>query len=116
MRIPPNAPRAWETGPVTSPEPRPALAKAPDSDLHPVSGQPVPQPSPPPAAQGGKRKGSLARGGATSDSLLGPPKDKLVDLGVRVPKSVRKRLRAEAKARQVSPDDIVAMILDAALD
>ncbi len=101
---------------MSAPEPRPALAKAPDSDLHPVSGQPVPQPPPPPPAKEGRRKRSLGRGGATSDSLLGPPKDKLVDLGVRVPKSVRKRLRAEAKARQVSPDDIVTMILDAALD
>lgn len=65
----------------------------------------------------GRKRGTLkaGKGRTTADALMGASKDKLVDLGVRVPKSVRKRLKAEAKARGVSPDDIVTVILDAAL-
>ncbi|MFM8239942.1 MAG: hypothetical protein ACKOAW_06465 [Actinomycetota bacterium] len=117
---------------MSTPEP---LAKAPDADVHPVTGPAVPPPpaagapaptpaapvppapaQPAPADGKGKRKSLKRKGKATSDALLGAPKDKLVDLDVRVPKSVRKRLRAEANARGLSPDAIVAAILDAALD
>jgi len=112
---------------MSTPEP---LAKAPDADVHPVSGAAAPTPPaappPPPApADAGpapetepraKRKSLKRKGKATSDALLGAPKDKLVDLDVRVPKSVRKRLRTEAKERGLSPDAIVTAILDAALD
>lgn len=83
-----------------TPPPRPALAKAPDAALHPVSGKPVPS---------SRRKPGK---GATSDSLRGPAKDKLVDLGVRVPKSVRKKVRSQAKADGIAPDEVVARILD----
>ena len=116
---------------MSTPEP---LAKAPDADVHPVTGPAVPPPAaatgpaptPPPAAPAepepaaadgkAKRKSLKRKGKATSDALLGAPKDKLVDLDVRVPKSVRKRLRSEAKERGLSPDAIVTAILDAALD
>lgn len=110
---------------MSTPEP---LAKAPDADVHPVSGAaaptpPAPPPPPPASAEPApetepraKRKSLKRKGKATSDALLGAPKDKLVDLDVRVPKSVRKRLRAEAKERGLSPDAIVTAILDAALD
>lgn len=113
------------------------LGKAPDAAIHPVSGRPVPARPEPAAADGAADtpEDSLApteepaaapsgkkfrRRGATSDSLLGigatAPKVKLVDLEVRVPKGVRKRLRREAKARGMTPDQIVTLILDAALD
>lgn len=119
---------------MSTPEP---LAKAPDAQVHPVT---APASAPPPTASAGpsastapaepsappvdpessppraKGKSLKRKGKATSDALLGAPKDKLVDLDVRVPKSVRKRLRAEAKARGLSPDAIVTAILDAALD
>jgi len=97
-------------------KPKPALTRAPDADLHPVSGRPL--------LGGGTGKGSNGAGakegkglkpgkGATAaDAITGPAKDKYVDLGVRVPKSVRKRLRAKAKAEGVEPDDLVARILD----
>ena len=112
---------------MSTPEP---LAKAPDADVHPVSGPattpPMPTTPPAPSADSAaeesappdkvKRKSLQRKGKATSDALLGAPKDKLVDLDVRVPKSVRKRLRAEAKERGLSPDAIVTAILDAALD
>lgn len=110
---------------MSTPEP---LAKAPDADVHPVSGaaastSPAAPPPPPAPAEPApetepraKRKSLKRKGKATSDALLGAPKDKLVDLDVRVPKSVRKRLRAEAKERGLSPDAIVTAILDAALD
>ena len=120
------------------------LAKAPDAALHPVTGPTTPDrggsadppgplaapisaaaPDPlpereiamPKAKEKPKRKSlKPGKGHATSDAILGATKDKLVDLGVRVPKSVRKRLKAEAKERGVSPDAIVSAILDAALD
>ena len=99
--------------------PRPALTRAPDADLHPVSGRPLPAPVPGGVAKGdGKRKAKSlkpGRGATAADAITGPAKDKYVDLGGRVPKSVRKRLRAEAKAQGVSPDDLLARILDAYL-
>ena len=109
------------------------LAKAPDAEVHPVTGPAAPTAVPPPVAtpsplparemaipkakDKAKRKSlKPGKGYATSDAILGATKDKLVDLGVRVPKSVRKRLKAEAKERGLSPDAIVTAILDAALD
>ena len=86
----------------SAPEPRPALRRAADADVHPVAGRPLVE------------RPALGRT-PTSDALRGSAKDKLVDLGVRVPKSVRKRLRREAKSRDVSPDELVATILSAAL-
>ena len=104
--------------------PRPALSRAPDADLHPVSGRPLPAPIPGGVKEGkGKSKAQVVKAkslkpgkGATgADAITGPPKDKYVDLGARVPKSVRKRLRAEAKAQGVAPDDLLSRILDAYL-
>ena len=110
------------------------LAKAPDAEVHPVTGPAAPVPAAAPAIatpdplpareialpkpkDKAKRKSlKPGKGYATSDAILGATKDKLVDLGVRVPKSVRKRLKAEAKERGLSPDAIVTAILDAALD
>jgi hypothetical protein len=87
--------------------PRPALSKAPDAGLHPVSGRPIESDLP------GKRSKGLkpGKGATAADAITGPAKDKYVDLGVRVPKSVRKRLRSQAKSEGVTPDDLVSRIL-----
>ena len=104
--------------------PRPALSRAPDADLHPVSGRPLPT-QVPGGVKGGKGKSKAhvvktkslkpGKGATAADAITGPPKDKYVDLGARVPKSVRKRLRAEAKAQGVAVDDLLTRILDAYL-
>lgn len=93
---------------MAKPDPRPALTKAPDAGLHPVSGRPAPAER---RATGDLR----SKKGTAADAITGTVKDKYVDLGVRVPKSVRKRLRAEAKARGMSPDDLATVLLAAAL-
>jgi len=99
--------------------PRPALSRAPDADLHPVSGRPLPT-QVPGGVKEGKGKSKIkslkpGKGATAADAITGPPKDKYVDLGARVPKSVRKRLRAEAKSQSVGVDDLLARILDAYL-
>lgn len=116
--------------------PEQPLAKAADAEVHPVLGRAAPAPvtpapvapapvpayvpaaryDPPPREKAKRKSLKPGKGSATSDAILGATKDKLVDLGVRVPKSVRKRLKAEAKERGLSPDAIVTAILDAALD
>jgi hypothetical protein len=79
---------------------RPSLRKAGDADVHP---------STPPSAP---EEPSLLRIGATTaDSIGSPDKDKLVDLDVQVPKSLRKAIRAEAKRRGMTLDDVVAEAL-----
>lgn len=50
-------------------------------------------------------------GSATSDVLRGKAGDKLVEITVRLPKSLRKQLKAEAKARGTTVDDLVAHCL-----
>jgi hypothetical protein len=97
-------------------KPKPALTRAPDADLHPVSGRPLPAPVP--GGAKGKAKGKSlkpGKGATAADAITGPARDKYVDLGARVPKSVRKRLRTEAKAQGVEPDDLLMRILDAYL-
>ena len=104
--------------------PRPALSRAPDADLHPVSGRPLPT-QVPGGVKGGKVKSKAhvvktkslkpGKGATAADAITGPPKDKYVDLGARVPKSVRKRLRAQAASQGVAVDDLLTRILDAYL-
>lgn len=79
---------------------RPRLAKADDADLHPST--PVDD-----TAESTLRR----RGVTTGDSVGMPDKDKPVTLEVKIPKSLRKSVRAEAKRRGVSVDDIVAEAL-----
>ena len=86
-----------------SPEPQPSragLRKAGDHDVHPST------------PQGGSEESPLLRKGLhTSDSVGAPDRDKLVDLDVQVPKSLRKLVRAEAKRRGISVDELVAEAL-----
>jgi hypothetical protein len=100
-------------------KPKPALNRAPDADLHPVSGRPLPSPVAggvkAPKGKAGSKSLKPGKGATAADAITGPAKDKYVDLGARVPKSVRKRLRSEAKAQDVSPDELLARILDAYL-
>jgi len=97
----------------STPPPRPALSRAADADVHPVTGRIAPSIG---AGRSAGRSFKPTKGGpTTADSILGAAGDKLVDLGVRVPKSVRKKLRQQAKARGVSIDELVANILAAAL-
>lgn len=76
---------------------RPPLRKAGDADVHPSA------PSEEPAF--------LRRGATTSDALGSPDKDRPVDLGVQVPKSLRKAVRQEAERRGVTVDEVVAEAL-----
>lgn len=119
---------------------RPALRKAEDGSVHPITPRDIPAPSdaiedPTPAdvpvtfveeeieptappvyepqergawAPRGKRKGF---GGSAGDSQLGESKDRLVDLGLRVPKSLRKKLRDEARKRGTTAESVLIDIL-----
>ncbi len=79
---------------------RPALRKAGDADLHPTA-----------PAHIADEPSLLRRGASTGDSIGSPDKDKLVDLGVQVPKSLRKAVRAEAQRRGMTVDALVAEAL-----
>ena len=80
------------------PDSRPPLRKAGDADIHPTA----------PAIEGAR----FGRPGmSTGDSVGAPVKDKLVDLGVQVPKSLRKSVRAEAERRDITVDQLVAEAL-----
>lgn len=78
---------------------RPPLRKAGDADLNPVT--PEPRREAPP----------VRLGGSTGDAVGAPDKDKLVDLGVKVPKSLRKSIRREAERLGIPVDKYVAEIL-----
>ncbi len=79
---------------------RPRLQKAPDADVHPS----MPQDEEP--------ESNLRRPGvSTGDSVGMPDKNKPVTLEVQIPKSLRKSVRAEAKRRGITVDDLVAEVL-----
>ncbi len=81
-----------------TPDNRPPLRKAGDADVHPTA----------PAIEDAR----FGRPGmSTGDSVGAPDKDKLVDLGVQVPKSLRKSVRAEAERRDITVDQLVAEAL-----
>lgn len=81
-------------------QPRPALRKAADSDVHPS----LPTPS--------SGETSLLRAGAsTADAVLTPQADRSVTLTVTIPKSLRKSVRREAARRRITVDEVVAEAL-----
>ena len=86
--------------PSTGAASRPALRKAGDADLHPSTPQAT-------ASEPSFRR----RGLNTGDSVGPPDRDKLVDLGVQVPKSLGKSVRDEAKRRGLTVDQVVAEAL-----
>lgn len=101
---------------------RHAEEEAPDASDQ-ASGPPQDQPAPPEAAGPGGHRLSGPPTGTTSDSLRTgkggrrrgqpdkAPQEKLVTLDVQVPKSLRKELRAAAKASRHTPDEIVTALL-----
>ncbi len=95
---------------MINPPPRPALRKAPDSDVHPVSAAPVVAVVAPRPAE---LRPVVGIGGRTSDTLVKrtPKKVKKSDLTVKVPKTVLKDAKNAAKARGDSLDDVVASAL-----
>lgn len=98
----------------SAPAPRPALTKAPDAGVHPVSGR---------APAGGNVVRSTSfrpsKGGATTADAVVNTGDqrttKLVNLTVQVPKPMRKQLRSIAKQRGMSVDEVVSAILAGSL-
>lgn len=96
---------------MINPPPRPALRKAPDSDVHPVSTVPATIPPPRPA----ELRPVVGIGGRTSDTLVArtPKKVKKAALEVKVPKSLLKDVKRVAKVRGDVVDDVVASALQA---
>ncbi len=83
-----------------TPPARPPLRKADDADVHPMH-----------AASTSTSAPLLRPGATTADAVLGPPSDRPVTLSVTVPKSLRKSVRAEAKRRGITVDDVVVEAL-----
>lgn len=114
---------------ATTPEPRPALTKAPDGGLHPAAPKaapskhlhaaphapavPAPEPTGPSPAPVKFKHGDLrARKAASAGKGAKAGKaDELVDLGVKVPKKLRKAVRRKAEAEGWPPDDAVTHVL-----
>ncbi|MDD2857476.1 MAG: hypothetical protein PHU75_02255 [Candidatus Nanopelagicales bacterium] len=84
--------------PAFDPAPRPALSRATDAIWHPTLPREQAERAP-------------LNSGATSDALLGPKEDKLVELRLELPKSLRRALRTEAEARGLTVDQLVAMVV-----
>jgi len=107
-----------------TPTSRPALKRAADAEVHPALPATEVKAAPPVVAQveapepkvkpKGKSKGNplkVGKGKATSDALRGKHKTKNVDLGVKVPKELRKQLRKEAVRRGITVDELVTILL-----
>lgn len=83
--------------------PRPALRKSGDSSVHPVLETGSSEP---------KRMGQdAARFGNVSDSVKQAAKEKLVEVSFTIPKSLRKKLKAEAKNQGITLDELIALRL-----
>ncbi len=121
---------------MSNPIPRPALRKAPDADIHPAIADPahvtvdlrsqpavsmpavsmpaVSMPAPPTVdtgRTGAKGKVTKQADSKQSKSNAARRKGKRIELHVRVPRTVRSQLRATAKARGTSVDDVVSTVL-----
>ncbi len=77
---------------------RPALKRSADASVHPTLS--------PTGSSLKKRKGS-----ATSDTLRDPRGEKMVEITISIPKSLRKQLKSEAKRQGVSVDDLIRTLL-----
>lgn len=96
------------------PTPRPALRKAADSDVHPITANTTGDSDP--GAHEQRRKGKslkVKRGKSSSDTLrMEKPKkhrnDKPVAVTITVAKAQRKELKREAKARGISLEQLIA--------
>lgn len=92
---------------MINPPPRPALRKAPDSDVHPVAAVPAVPRAP------AELRPVVGIGGRTSDTLVSRPakKVKRATLEVKVPKPLLKTARQQAKTRQDDLADVVTAAL-----
>lgn len=82
------------------PTPRPALRKAGDTAVHPATI------SAPKSLAAGHHE--LSTNSNTSDSVRNEKKEKLIAVTVTIPKSLRKKLKKEAKSRGLSFDELVS--------
>jgi hypothetical protein len=79
------------------PTPRPALTRATDAAWHPTLPREHEERAP-------------LSSGATSDAILGPKHDRLVELTFEVPKSIRKALRHDAQERGLTVDQLITLL------
>lgn len=101
------------------PESRPALRKSVDAALHPaLAGRvaPIPAAKPSDDTHGARLQKAAApprkgKRGANSDVLRPTKSDPAVKLTVEIPKSLRKRLRAQAKAEGVEVEQYAARLI-----
>ncbi len=80
--------------------PRPVLGKSVDSSIHPVLNDANAEPKP--------IGHNAARFGNASDSVKLSRKDKPVEMTITIPKSLRKKLKADAKNQRISVDELIA--------
>jgi hypothetical protein len=80
--------------------PRPVLGKSVDSSIHPVLNDANTEPKP--------IGHDAARFGNASDSIKLSRKDKPVEMSITIPKSLRKKLKAEAKSQRITVDELIA--------
>ena len=115
-----------------TPEPRPALTKAPDGGLHPAAPKAVPAkhlhpapqaPAVPPAAADDAspprfKPGDLRarKAAGNTKAAKADKKDELVELGVTVPKKLRKAVRKKAAKEGWTPQEAVTFVLRAWTD
>lgn len=85
------------------PTPRPALRKAADSTLHPAT---INAPK-----TLGTGHHELISNSNTSDSVRKTKSEKLIAVTITIPKSLRKKLKKEAKSRGLSFDEVVQELL-----
>ena len=96
------------------PTPRPALRKAADSDVHPISANTVSDTEASEPQERGKGKSlKVKRGKSSSDTIrVAKPKkrrnEKPVAVTISVTKAQRKELKREANARGISLEQLIA--------
>ena len=79
--------------------PRPVLRKSVDSSIHPVLNDGNTEPKP--IGQ------DAARFGNASDAVKLSRKDKPVEMSIIIPKSLRKKLKAESKKQRITLDELI---------
>jgi hypothetical protein len=96
------------------PTPRPALRKAPDADVHPITANITGDSSPGEHKERRKGKSLKAKRGKSSSDTLRVAKskkhrdEKPVAVTITVTKAQRKELKREAKARGISIEQLIA--------
>lgn len=91
-----------------NPTPRPALRRATDTSAHPVldSGFSEPKQMGQDAADFGNASDSVQ-----PPEIKTPRNEKLVDVTIAIPKSLRKKLKSDAKKQKITIDELIALRL-----